>query len=101
MPSRFATSVNDFSLGRRESTAWSAIRTNLEMTMFLEEQKANFYDLRRDFTDREPEFVERHVWSPVACRHTSWTYRPLVRHTGVRGRIVPGSRQRCPFIIAG
>jgi hypothetical protein len=66
-------------------------------SMFIDEQKARFYDLQESIRN-EAEFIERHVWSPIANRHTSWTYRPLVRCTST-GRMVQGSRHRCPFIL--
>lgn len=71
--------------------------------MFIAEQQARYNELQRAFhlTPCQPdhhcaEFLERHVWSPVSCRHTLWTFAPLV-HCDQRGRIVPGSRQRNPF----
>ena len=66
--------------------------------MFIEEQKSqSAYDYREPFMS-DPEVIERHVWSPISCRFTSWTYRPLCR-TNDRGDIIKGSRQRCPFVI--
>ncbi len=68
--------------------------------MFIEEQKASSaYDYREPFRS-DPDVTERHVWSPISCRFTSWTYRSLCR-TNDRGDIIKGSRQRCPFIIWG
>jgi hypothetical protein len=57
--------------------------------------------IREQFHPRElrtdaPDFTDMHVWSPISCRHTLWTYAPLVR-CDQRGCIVPGSRQRNPF----
>ena len=63
--------------------------------MFLEEQKAHYSDVRPEFRQ---DFLEKHVWSPTACRFTSWTYLPLCKNTP-SGKIVRGSRQRCPFIL--
>ncbi len=65
--------------------------------MFLhEQQSASVYDYAPGFRS-DPSLIERHVWSPVACRFTSWTYRPLVKTTA-QGGMVRGSRQRCPFV---
>lgn len=65
--------------------------------MFIEEQKFN---TPRDYApafQHDPETTERWVWSPVSCRHTFWTYAPLVR-----GYCHPGARypvqRRNPFI---
>lgn len=66
--------------------------------MFIEEQKTrSIYDLQPGFHS-DPGHIERHVWSPVSCRFTSWRYSSLVRSTE-SGRIVPRSRVRCPFIV--
>lgn len=66
------------------------------MLFIAEQQARSVYDYAPGYRS-DPALVERHVWSPVSCRHTSWTYRPLVRH-GRGGCIVPGSRIRCPFV---
>lgn len=42
--------------------------------MFIQEQMITYGECRQDFIDNE--VMERHVWSPAACRHTCWTYRP-------------------------
>lgn len=67
--------------------------------MFIEEQCI------RSVYDLKPELIapcvqtydglwaaERHFWSPVSCRHTNWTYRPL---------IINNKPQRDPFVLAG
>lgn len=66
--------------------------------MFLKEQMlASIYELQPEFRS-EPEPLEAYIWSPVSCRHTSWTYEPLCR-CDERGNIVKGSRRRSPFIF--
>lgn len=71
--------------------------------MFIAEQQAQLSELQRAFhiTPCEPdhhsaEFIERAFWSPAACRHTLWLYRPLVR-CDERGNTIRGSRNRNPF----
>lgn len=60
--------------------------------MFIDEQAiASVYDLAPAFRD-ERWACERHVWSPVSCRHTHWVYEPL---------IVRGQQRRDPFIEQG
>ena len=39
----------------------------------VEQQWALNHQLRAPFRD-EDEAIERAVWSPISCRHTSWTY---------------------------
>lgn len=67
--------------------------------MFIEEQCINsVYELKPGllgpgiYTYDGLWACERYVWSPRACRHTNWTYRPL---------IVDNKRQRDPFVVAG
>lgn len=63
--------------------------------MFIDEQQAqSLYDFKPGMRD-DGALVERHVWSPRACRYTNWTYEPLVR-CDERGRM--SGRRRCPFV---
>lgn len=42
-------------------------------SLFIREQGPEWLELRHEFRG-EPEAINRLVWSPVSCRHTSWTY---------------------------
>jgi hypothetical protein len=44
--------------------------------MFIREQIGNTY---RDFQYEiamENEYLDIHVWSPISCRFTNWTFQP-------------------------
>ena len=40
--------------------------------MFIREQMMTYREARMDFVDDE--LIDRHVWSPVACRHCCWMF---------------------------
>ena len=42
--------------------------------MFIREQMMTYREARQDFMDSE--LLDRHVWSPVSCRHCCWTFSP-------------------------
>lgn len=42
--------------------------------MFIREQMAQWRELRAEFCDDEA--LDRHIWSPVSCRHCCWTFVP-------------------------
>lgn len=66
--------------------------------MFLDEQRARYlFQYRQDYHN-EADILEKFVWSPLACRFTSWTYEQLVEFDH-RGRVI--LRRRCPFITGG
>lgn len=65
--------------------------------MFIREQQSQYSELQPALRV-EQQFIEAHVWSPVANRHTYWTFQPLCR-CDERGRIIKGSRVRNPFIV--
>lgn len=43
--------------------------------MFIREQMMTYREARQGFMDEE-EVLDRHVWSPVACRHCCWMFIP-------------------------
>lgn len=43
--------------------------------MFIREQIGKYRELREEFA-MEGEYLNIHVWSPVSCRHTNWTFEP-------------------------
>lgn len=45
--------------------------------MFIREQMIrDIYGLQPPLRE-EDEFLDIHVWSPVSCRWTNWTFRPM------------------------
>jgi hypothetical protein len=41
--------------------------------LFIREQMGSYREIRQEFIDDE--VIDRHVWSPVACRWCCWTFK--------------------------
>lgn len=66
--------------------------------LFIDEQAArSIYDFAPGLHSDDA-LLEKHIWSPISCRHTCWLYTGLVK-CGDSGRTLPGTRLRNPFIV--
>lgn len=65
--------------------------------MFITEQMPQFSELQYEVA-MEDEHLDAHVWSPVSCRYTNWTFRPHCK-TDHRGRIT--AWYRCDWTATG
>lgn len=68
--------------------------------MFICEQMPQFNELQYRVAmglSQDTQFLEKHVWSPIACRHTNWTFNSEQCRVDWHLRPITGSSMETNF----